>query len=908
MTRGHERGGSPPGSDPAVSNPPGQTQLAYRAGDFAAFRHALLSPLPDERQLAGWSPGAADLGLQALEWWAYLADILAFYNERIANGSYLGTAVAQPGPQNAAGLAALLGYLAMPAITATGVVAAIRSASGRDGPLVIPAGLQIASTPAAGTSAQLFEVTDGRTFTGPSDAVIGLPADPALFGPVVSEPVIGQPVTAQSGTGHQAGGGAEQRTVLLSGLVAVTSGDQFVLLSQSWDGTTADWAVVTAKSAAVEKAPDGRENTRLTLSSTDWHGLTADPPAASLAAGYRLQRARATAPLWTMGAGVGGQLALPAANSPSLNPSALNPPALNPPALNPPALNPPAPNPPAPNPPAPNPPAADPPASPAPQTLTVPLAALVRSLSPGDNVLFTGSTGGAAPRAIRLLARVTGYTEEVTRVPAAGVGATGARVGAPPDAYIPHAFLTVAATGADSEVAALRSVLGTPALGGIVVRYGFRDVGTPVPMPAPVLRQLPVTVTVPVGLRLPDGPVALQDVNGAGLLVTAAAEAPGTVTLTPADGESRALSPALTAPIQLLANLVPVSRGTTVPAETLGDGNPAAAGQAFTLQQSPLIYLPPAEPGGDPVSTLRVSVNGVPWREVRTLAGQPHDAAVYTVSQLPDGSVQVQFGDGANGARLPLGPGNVTAAYRYGSAAPPPPAGSLATVLQPQPNLARVRNPTDVFPGTGPETAGETAAAAPATVVLLPGMSSASPPLISLGDSERLAATVSGVTRVRAYWTWDPDLRCPAVTVYVGTESGTATAVNAAVAAVGRLFPGSASRAPLRAAAARGVGLAVGCQLLGAPGASGDAVRAAAAQALTGTDGLFSPGRTGIGQRLYRSQVEGALTAGGLATVLSLSVRRPGPDGAPDEPALDPGPDGYFSLAATDLTISVVPR
>ena len=49
---------------------------------------------------------------------------------------------------------------------------------------MIPAGLQIASTPTAGGPAQVFEVTDARTFTGPSDAVIGLPADPALFGPV----------------------------------------------------------------------------------------------------------------------------------------------------------------------------------------------------------------------------------------------------------------------------------------------------------------------------------------------------------------------------------------------------------------------------------------------------------------------------------------------------------------------------------------------------------------------------------------------------------------------------------------------------------------------------------------------------------------------------------------------------
>ena len=53
------------------------------------------------------------LELQVLEWWAYLADVLSFYNERYANESYLGTAT-QPG--NIANLAALLGYQPSPGI------------------------------------------------------------------------------------------------------------------------------------------------------------------------------------------------------------------------------------------------------------------------------------------------------------------------------------------------------------------------------------------------------------------------------------------------------------------------------------------------------------------------------------------------------------------------------------------------------------------------------------------------------------------------------------------------------------------------------------------------------------------------------------------------------------------------
>src|SRR3954465_5184712 len=83
--------------EPAISNAPAQSQIAYRVGDFRSFRRALLStpppPFDAETQLQNWRPGTGgDLGVQMLEWWAYLADILTFYNERIANESYLRTA------------------------------------------------------------------------------------------------------------------------------------------------------------------------------------------------------------------------------------------------------------------------------------------------------------------------------------------------------------------------------------------------------------------------------------------------------------------------------------------------------------------------------------------------------------------------------------------------------------------------------------------------------------------------------------------------------------------------------------------------------------------------------------------------------------------------------------------------
>ena len=68
-----------------ITNPPRRDQLAYRVGDYTSFRHALLLSLPGETELVNWKPaGTSDLALQMVEWWAYIADILTFYNERIA--------------------------------------------------------------------------------------------------------------------------------------------------------------------------------------------------------------------------------------------------------------------------------------------------------------------------------------------------------------------------------------------------------------------------------------------------------------------------------------------------------------------------------------------------------------------------------------------------------------------------------------------------------------------------------------------------------------------------------------------------------------------------------------------------------------------------------------------------------
>src|SRR5262252_3110307 len=102
----------------------------------ATFRHALLRAQGDEQELVQiWRPSAqGDLALQLLEWWAYLADVLTFYNERAMGEVLLRTAVL---PEDVRRIIRLFGYRPRPGIGATGVVAALTQTPR---PFVVPRG------------------------------------------------------------------------------------------------------------------------------------------------------------------------------------------------------------------------------------------------------------------------------------------------------------------------------------------------------------------------------------------------------------------------------------------------------------------------------------------------------------------------------------------------------------------------------------------------------------------------------------------------------------------------------------------------------------------------------------------------------------------------------------------------
>ena len=138
-----------------IASPPGRSTIDYRVGDYTTFRRALLRPDRGEVALADWHPGVdGDLASQLLEWWAYLADILAFYNERALSEALLRTA---GGAADIQRIIRLIGYRPRPGIGATGVVAALTDSAR---PFTLARGLPIQGPGGPGQPPQVFELDE----------------------------------------------------------------------------------------------------------------------------------------------------------------------------------------------------------------------------------------------------------------------------------------------------------------------------------------------------------------------------------------------------------------------------------------------------------------------------------------------------------------------------------------------------------------------------------------------------------------------------------------------------------------------------------------------------------------------------------------------------------------------------
>ncbi|HEV3468474.1 MAG TPA: putative baseplate assembly protein [Pyrinomonadaceae bacterium] len=210
--------------------------------------------------------------------------------------------------------------------------------------------------------------------------------------------------------------------------------------------------------------------------------------------------------------------------------------------------------------------------------------------------------------------------------------------------------------------------------------------------------------------------------------------------------------------VTINANVGLATHGETVAGEVLGSGDAGRPFQSFQLKQSPLTYTGADTPSGGE-STLEVFVNNIRWHEVPTLFGRGPRERVYVTRTDDDRKTTVQFGDGKTGARLPVGRENVKANYRKGVGLEGlVGAGQLSLPMTRPLGLKGVTNPQAASGAQDPQGLADARANSPLTVLTLDR-------IVSLRDYEDFARSFSGVAKALAAWTWNVHTRGVYVTV-----------------------------------------------------------------------------------------------------------------------------------------------
>jgi hypothetical protein len=198
--------------------------------------------------------------------------------------------------------------------------------------------------------------------------------------------------------------------------------------------------------------------------------------------------------------------------------------------------------------------------------------------------------------------------------------------------------------------------------------------------------------------------------------------------------------------LTISANVVHATNGETVN-ELLGNGDASAANQTFVLKKPPTTFISATTPSGVS-NTLEMRVNGVLWDELQSLYRAGPADAVYTTRIDDDSNMSVIFGDALQGARLPTGTMNVAAHYRSGIGPDGEvDAGSL-TMLRAMPlGLRGVTNSIPATGAEGPEQLADARRNAPLTLLTFERV-------VSLLDYENYARAYPGIGKARGDVLW----------------------------------------------------------------------------------------------------------------------------------------------------------
>ena len=194
--------------------------------------------------------------------------------------------------------------------------------------------------------------------------------------------------------------------------------------------------------------------------------------------------------------------------------------------------------------------------------------------------------------------------------------------------------------------------------------------------------------------------------------------------------------------VVVFGNVALATHGETV-SQILGAGDASKTFQRFELKRMPLTYRSATnETGAD--SELTVRVGDIAWTEKTTLFGGTATERAYTLVTDEQAKTWVVFGDGVRGARLPSGVNNVRANYRQGLGKDGNVDADKLTQLLTRPlGLKSVSNPVPAQGGTDPEPADQARRTMPLGTRTLDRA-------VSLLDYEDFALAFTGIAKAQA--------------------------------------------------------------------------------------------------------------------------------------------------------------
>ena len=316
--------------------------------------------------------------------------------------------------------------------------------------------------------------------------------------------------------------------------------------------------------------------------------------------------------------------------------------------------------------------------------------------------------------------------------------------------------------------------------------------------------------------------------------------------------------------VAINANVVAATHGASVH-EVLGSGDGSAARQRFDLRQSPLTWTSAPTARGV-ASSLLLRVNGLAWSERDSFLGAGPDDRVFVTRPNDDGSTRVEFGDGVNGARPPSGLENVVADYRKGLGSAGNVEAGRLTLLQVRPlGVQGVTNPVPASGGADADGPEDIRVSAPLGMRTLGR-------IVSLQDYEDFARAFGGIAKSLATWSWHGQARGVFVTVAgidgADVPAGGPLQANLLAAMADASVPG----VPVRVSAFRRASFTFGATLRTDPARDAAVVLAAAEAAARAA---FAFPLRNFGQPVARSEVIALLQAvPGVVAVQVDALRR----------------------------------